>query len=223
MQPLRGVIFDLDGVLIDTSRFHKETWFMLSREEDLAFSDDFFYKTFGMQNYQIIPMMTDRKLTTEEISRMSDRKELLFRNLIEGKLNLLAGAEALISDLKDKGFRLSIGSSTTKLNMDFIRKNLPILNRFDAFVVDKDVTNGKPAPDTFLKAAERLSLQPKYCVVVEDAVQGVQAGKAAGMSVIAVTTTRQRNDLMEADLIVDSLDELNSDNFIRLLEGQQSI
>jgi beta-phosphoglucomutase-like phosphatase (HAD superfamily) len=107
--------------------------------------------------------------------------------------------------------------------MDFIRKNLPILNRFDAFVVDKDVTNGKPAPDTFLKAAERLSLQPRYCVVVEDAVQGVQAGKAAGMSVIAVTATRQRNDLMEADLIVDSLDEMNSDNFIRLLEGLQSI
>ena len=107
--------------------------------------------------------------------------------------------------------------------MDFIRKNLPILNRFDAFVVDKDVTNGKPAPDTFLKAAERLSLRPRGCVVVEDAVQGVQAGKAAGMSVIAVTTTRQRNDLMEADVIVDSLDELNSDNFIGLLEVQQSV
>ena len=217
MQPLLGVIFDLDGVLIDTSQFHKEAWFMWSKEEDLAFSEDFFYSTFGMQNYQIIPMMTDRKLTTEEISKMSDRKELLFRNLIEGKLNLLAGVEALISDLKDKGFRLSIGSSTTKLNMDFIRKNLPILNCFDAFVIDKDVANGKPAPDTFLKAAERLSLEPQYCVVIEDAVQGVQAGKAAGMSVIAVTTTRQRNDLKEADLIVDSLEELESGDFVKLL------
>ena len=217
MQPLLGVIFDLDGVLIDTSRFHKEAWFMWSQEEDVAFSDDFFYSTFGMQNYQIIPMMTDRQLATEEISRMSDRKELLFRNLIEGKLNLLAGAEALISDLKGRGFRLSIGSSTTKLNMDFIRKNLPIFNRFDAFVVDKDVTSGKPAPDTFLKAAERLSLKPKYCVVVEDAVQGVQAGKKAGMAVIAVTTTRKRNDLKQADLIVDSLDELKPDDFMKLI------
>jgi len=218
MQPLLGVIFDLDGVLIDTSQFHKEAWFMLSKEEDLAFSGDFFYSTFGMQNYQIILMMTDRQLTTEEISKMSGRKELLFRNLIEGKLNLLAGAEALISDLKGRGFRLSIGSSTTKLNMDFIRKNLPIFNCFDAFVIDKDVANGKPAPDTFLKAAERLSLQPKYCVVIEDAVQGVQAGKAAGMSVIAVTTTRQRNDLKEADLIVDSLEELESGDFVKLLD-----
>ena len=219
MQQLMGVIFDLDGVLIDTGQFHRDAWYMMSKEEGLTFSDEHFYSTFGMQNYQIIPTMTSSDLATEEISRMSDRKELLFRKLINGRLKLLNGAEDLIVDLKSKGFRLSIGSSTTKHNMDFIRKNLPIFNRFDAFVVDKDVTNGKPAPDTFLKAAERLSLEPKCCVVVEDAVQGVQAGKAAGMPVVAVTTTRQRNDLMQADMIVDSLDELKSDDFLKLLSN----
>jgi beta-phosphoglucomutase family hydrolase len=223
MQQLMGVIFDLDGVLIDTSQFHKEAWFMLSKEEGLTFSDKLFYSTFGMQNYQIIPLMTSRDLTDNEISRMSNRKELLFRNLINGKLKLLAGAEDLISDLINNGFRLSIGSSTTKLNMDYITKNLLIFNYFDAIVIGEDVTNGKPAPDTFLKAAERLSLPPTYCVVVEDAVQGVQAGKSAGMSVVAVTTTRQRNDLLQADLIVDSLDELKPDDFIKLLAGQRSI
>ena len=219
MQQLMGVIFDLDGVLIDTGQFHRDAWYMMSKEEGLTFSDEHFYSTFGMQNYQIIPTMTSSDLATEEISRMSDRKELLFRELINGRLKLLNGAEDLIVDLKNKGFRLSIGSSTTKHNMDFIRENLPIFNRFDAFVVDKDVTNGKPAPDTFLKAAERLSLEPKCCVVVEDAVQGVQAGKAAGMPVVAVTTTRQRNDLMQADMIVDSLDELKSDDFLKLLSN----
>ena len=219
MQQLMGVIFDLDGVLIDTGQFHRDAWYMMSKEEGLTFSDEHFYSTFGMQNYQIIPTMTSSDLATEEISRMSDRKELLFRELIHGRLKLLNGAEDLIVDLKNKGFRLSIGSSTTKHNMDFIRENLPIFNRFDAFVVDKDVTNGKPAPDTFLKAAERLSLEPKCCVVVEDAVQGVQAGKAAGMPVVAVTTTRQRNDLMQADMIVDSLDELKSDDFLKLLSN----
>ena len=218
MQQLMGVIFDLDGVLIDTGQFHRDAWYMMSKEEGLFFSDEHFYSTFGMQNYQIIPTMTSSDLATEEISRMSDRKELLFRKLINGRLKLLNGAEDLIVDLKSKGFRLSIGSSTTKHNMDFIRENLPIFNRFDAFVVDKDVTNGKPAPDTFLKAAERLSLEPKCCVVVEDAVQGVQAGKAAGMPVVAVTTTRQRNDLKEADLIVDSLEELESGDFVKLLD-----
>ncbi len=78
---------------------------------------------------------------------------------------------------------------------------------------------GKPAPDTFLKAAEKLSLQPASCVVVEDTVQGVQAGKAAGMPVVAVTTTRKRADLIQADMIVDCLDQLNSDDFIKLLNN----
>jgi beta-phosphoglucomutase len=102
--------------------------------------------------------------------------------------------------------------------MDFIVENLSIFNCFDAIVIGEDVTNGKPAPDTFLKAAEKLSLEPKCCVVVEDAVQGVQAGKTAGMAVIAVTTTRKRIDLKQADMIVDSLDELKSGDFIKLLE-----
>ena len=219
MQHLMGVIFDLDGVLIDTGQFHKEAWYMMSEEEGLTFSDKLFSSTFGMQNYQIIPMMTSCCLTDKDISRMSDRKELIFRTLINGKLKLLAGAEDLINDLKDNGFLLSIGSSTTKLNMDFISENLSIFNCFDAIVIGEDVTNGKPAPDTFLKAAEKLSLEPRCCVVVEDAVQGVQAGESAGMSVVAVTTTCQRNDLLQADLIVDSLDELKPDDFIKLLAG----
>jgi beta-phosphoglucomutase len=212
-----GVIFDLDGVLIDTSKFHKEAWSMLSEEEGLTFSDEIFYSTFGMQNYQIIPKLASCDLADEEISKLSDRKELLFRELINGKLKLLSGAEDLIIDLKDKDFLLSIGSSTPKLNIDFMAKDLPIFNSFDAIVTGEDVANGKPAPDTFLKAAEKLSLQPPRCVVVEDAVQGVQAGKAAGMAVVAVTTTRKRTDLIQADIIVDSLDELKSDNFIKLL------
>ena len=218
MQQLMGVIFDLDGVLIDTGQFHRDAWYMMSKEEGLTFSDEHFYSTFGMQNYQIIPTMTSSDLADKEISRMSDRKELLFRKLINGRLKLLSGAEDLIVDLKNKGFRLSIGSSTTKLNMDFIVENLSIFNCFDAIVIGEDVTKGKPAPDTFLKAAEKLSLEPRCCVVVEDAVQGVQAGKTAGMAVIAVTTTRKRIDLKQADMIADSLDELNSNDFIRLLE-----
>lgn len=214
-----GVIFDLDGVLIDSSKYHKDSWYLMTQEEGLTFSDELFYSTFGMQNYQIIPMIADRDLPDDEIARMSDRKEQLFRKLVKGNLKLLPGAEDLIIDLKNKGFKLSIGSSTTKPNMDFISQSHPVFDCFDAKVIGEDVNNGKPAPDTFLKAAEKLSLHPACCVVVEDAVQGVQAGKAAGMPVVAVTTTRKRADLTQADMIVDSLDQLNSDNFIKLLNN----
>jgi beta-phosphoglucomutase-like phosphatase (HAD superfamily) len=92
---------------------------------------------------------------------------------------------------------------------------------FDAYVSGEDVINGKPAPDTFLKAAEKLSLEAENCVVVEDAVQGVDAGKAAGMPVVAVTTTRSRADLQKADIIVDSLAQLQARQFIDLLRNRK--
>ncbi len=144
MKNLMGVIFDLDGVLIDTSQFHKDAWYMMTQEEGLTFSDELFYSTFGMQNYQIIPMIANCDLADKEISRMSDRKELLFRKLVNGNLKLLPGAEDLIIDLKNKGFKLSIGSSTTKPNMDFISQSHPVFNCFDAKVIGEDVTSGKP-------------------------------------------------------------------------------
>lgn len=82
------------------------------------------------------------------------------------------------------------------------------------------MTHGKPFPETFLKAASKLGLPPSHCVVVEDAVQGVEAGKAAGMAVVAVTTTRNRPDLAEADMIADSLAQLRAEDFAKLLRDR---
>jgi HAD superfamily hydrolase (TIGR01509 family) len=130
---------------------------------------------------------------------------------------LAEGAETLINDLEDKGFLLAIGSSAPRENIDFICSKVPLLQQFDACVAGEDVPRGKPAPDTFLKAAEKLSLAPNRCVVVEDAVQGIEAAKAAAMRVVALTTTRSREDLLQADLIVDSLAELTARDFAALL------
>jgi beta-phosphoglucomutase len=213
----KGVIFDLDGVLIDTGEFHKQSWYDLAQKQGFDISDEIFYSTFGMQNYQIIPILAGRNLPAEDIERLSEWKERRYRELAAGKLSLLAGAETLIDDLKHKGFPLAIGTSTPQVNVTFILEQIPALNCFDAFVTGEEVTKGKPQPDTFLRAAEKLSRAPNRCVVVEDAVQGVEAGKAAGMAVVAVTTTRRREDLKQADLIVDSLTQLKAEDFVKLL------
>jgi beta-phosphoglucomutase len=218
----KGVIFDLDGVLIDTGEFHKQSWYDLAQKQGLDISDEIFYSTFGMQNYQIIPILAGRSLPAEDIERLSEWKESCYRELAAGKLTLLAGAETLIKDLKNKDFLLAIGTSTPRVNVTFILEQVPSLNCFDAFITGEQVSKGKPHPDTFLKAAEKLLLGQDRCVVVEDAVQGVEAGKAAGMAVVAVTTTRNREDLQQADLIVDSLAELKAENFGNLLTRRTS-
>ena len=215
----KGVIFDLDGVLIDTGQFHRQSWYDLAREEDFQMSDELFYSTFGMQNYQIIPLLVRRDLTAEDIERMSEWKENRYRELISGKLTLQEGARGLIDELKSNGFLLAIGTSAPRANLAFMLEHTGVDDCFDAYVTGEEVSNSKPAPDTFLKAAEKLSLTPGRCIVVEDAVQGVQAAKKAGMKVVAVCTTRVREDLEEADLIVDSLGELKADDFLKLLNN----
>ncbi len=217
MKKDKGVIFDLDGVLIDTGSFHKQAWYDLAQKERFEISDEVFYSTFGMQNHEIIPILAGRDLPPEEIERLSEWKEKRYRDLVAGKMTLLAGAKNLIDHLKKKGFLLAVGTSTPRVNVSLVLEQIPTLNSFDVLVTGEEVRKGKPHPDTFLKAAEKLSLAANRCVVLEDAVQGVEAGKAAGMAVVAVTTTRSPEDLKRADLIVDSLAELRAEDFDGLL------
>ena len=215
-----GVIFDLDGVLVDTGWAHRQAWFDLAEKEGFTMSDEFFYSTFGMQNYMIIPMVTGRELSRDEVDRMSDWKEQRYREIIIDHLEPSDGAKDLLDDLRGSGFRTAVGSSAPRANLDLVLERVHLRDCFDACVSGEQVMHGKPAPDTFLKAAEQLAVSPGRCAVVEDAVQGVEAGKAAGMPVVAVTTTRKRVDLTMADIVVDSLAELNADNFVGLLANQ---
>jgi beta-phosphoglucomutase len=216
-----GVIFDLDGVLVDTGWAHKQAWYDLAEKEGFSMTDDFFYSTFGMQNYMIIPMLLGRDAASNEVNRLSDWKEQRYREIIAEKLVPAEGAKALLGALKSENFLLAVGSSAPMTNLDLVLANTGLQEHFDVYVSGEDVANGKPAPDTFLKAAEKLSLDADSCVVVEDAVQGVEAGKAAGMPVVAVTTTRSRADLAGADIIVDSLAKLEARQFVDLLRNQK--
>jgi len=218
----KGVIFDLDGVLVDTAQFHKQSWYDLAEQQGLEMTDEFFYSTFGMQNKRILPMLFKRDLSKAEIDSLSEWKEDRYRRLIVGKIQLLDGVKELIDDLKSCGFLLAIGSSTPRVNLEFMLKHMPLTNCFDAYVAGEDVANSKPAPDTFLKAAEMLGLAPANCVVVEDAVAGVQAAKAAQMPVVAVTTTTSRESLRQADLVVDSLAQLDGNDFLNLVNQRQN-
>ncbi len=213
----KGVIFDLDGVLIDSGPAHKQSWFELAEKQGYPMSDEIFYNTFGMQNPQILAILAGRELPVEQIAELADWKEKRYREIIAETLELSPGGYELLNQLKEAGFRLAIGSSAPRENLDLVVDGLHLQHLFDALVCSADTTRGKPAPDTFLKAAQKLRLAPQQCVVVEDAVHGVKAGKAAGMAVIALTTTTDRVNLLEADIIVNSLSELKAVDFLRLL------
>lgn len=216
-----GVIFDMDGVLVDSGWAHRQAWFDLAGKEGLEMSDEFFSRTFGMQNDTIIPMLRP-EITGRELELLSDWKEQRYRDLVDSRPQAAEGVLSLLQDLKGKGFKLAIGSSAPRANLDVFWIPLGLDRYFDVQVTKEQVREGKPAPETFLKAAAQLSLPPGRCAVVEDALHGVQAGKAAGMPVIAVTTTRTREELGLADRVVDSLAELRAQDFISLLSERAS-
>ncbi len=213
----KGAIFDLDGVLIDSGPAHKQSWYDLATREGYKMSDEFFIKTFGMQNFQVIPMLAGKALPPEKIDELSDWKEQRYREIFADTIRLADGAERLFNELKAEGFLLAIGSSTPKENLEFVMDKLKIEKYFNAIVCMRDVKRGKPAPDTFLLAAKKLYLKPSDCVVIEDSLPGIEAAKAAGMLVIALTTTRQRKELTQADVIVNSLYELHAKDFVTIL------
>ena len=180
-------------------------------------SDEFFYGTFGMQNYQILPLLAGKELSAEEIDTLSDWKEQRYREIFSEGIKLTQGAERLLNELKDEDFLLAIGSSAPKDNLDFVMEKLKLEKYFDALVSKENVIKGKPSPDTFLTAAKILELKPENCVVIEDSIPGIEAAKAAGMQVIALTTTRDREELTDSDVIVNSLDELKVTDFVTIL------
>ena len=211
-----GVIFDFDGVLVDSGWAHRQAWYDLAETEGLEMSDAFFSATFGMQNDTILPMMRPG-ISVDEVQRLSDWKEQRYRELVQRRPEPAEGVMALLDDLKANGFRIAIGSSAPRANVEVFSEALQLDRYVDARVTKEQVSEGKPSPQTFLKAAEALSLPPASCAVVEDAVHGVEAGKAGGMRVVAVTTTRVREELGLADRVVDSLAELNAEDFLTLL------
>jgi beta-phosphoglucomutase family hydrolase len=216
---MRGVIFDWDGVVIDSSAQHVRSWELLSEEIGKPLPDGHFKKGFGKKNQEIIPNLLRWSDDPIEIERLGDRKEELYRELVRDQgVRVLPGARELLSALREAGIPRSVGSSTPLSNLNALFAATGLGELFDAIVCGDDVKNGKPAPDVFLLAAQKLGLAPAGCLVIEDAHVGIAAAHAAGMKVLAVATTHPLEELTSADAAVASLAEITPER-LRQIAG----
>jgi beta-phosphoglucomutase family hydrolase len=206
----KAVIWDLDGVIVDTAPYHFEAWRELAQKMGRDFTTEDFRQTFGMRNDDIMRELFGTAIPHKKVETLVREKEEAFRLRIERNITPLPGVLPLLSSLREDGFKLALVSSTPLQNIQMIFSSLGIEGLFECLVSDSDVSKGKPDPEGFLLAARRLELEPRYCVVIEDAVAGVRAAKAAGMKCIAVTGTHPKESLAEADLVVDTLEAVNS-------------
>ncbi len=185
----KGLIFDLDGVICSTDDYHYKAWKYLADKLDIHFDEEKNNLLRGvsrMESLEIILGDKKNNFTDEEKVNMATEKNEIYRNSLQQMNEKDLDSEVLstLLKLREEGYKLAIGSSSK--NARFILERLGITNLFDKIVDGTDIVNSKPDPEVFIKAGEQLNLEVSDCVVIEDAVAGVEAGLAGGFHVIAI-------------------------------------
>jgi beta-phosphoglucomutase len=215
MDHRRAVLWDMDGTLVDSGEYHFIAWREALAREGIDLSRERFTESFGQRNDEILRGHFGPNLPDEQVARIGDAKEVRYRQLVcENGLAPLPGVRAWLTRLASHGWHQAIASSAPRQNIATMLDALGLTGLFDATACAEDVERGKPDPQIYLVAASRLEVEPERCVVVEDAPAGIEAARRAGMRVVGV---RFSHPDLDADRVVDSLEELPDDAFEQLL------
>lgn len=204
---IKAVIFDLDGVIVSTDDCHYHAWKMLADEEEIYFDREINNRLRGisrMESLEIVLEKSQKEYTTVEKIELAERKNEYYKKLIMELTpnDILSGVMEFLEKLKKEQIKIAIGSSSK--NTPIILKQIGLDKTFDAVSDGNNITQSKPNPEVFIKAAEMLNVQPKECMIVEDADAGIEAGKRAGMKTLAVGAAKEN---MFADYKAASLAE----------------
>ena len=208
----------MDGVLVDSYRPHFESWRQTAREYSLDMTEAQFGLHFGQTSREIIHQLWGDRFSDDQIREFDRRKEAIYRELIQQNVPAVPGLHATLKSLADDGAKIAVGSSGPIENVNLVLDRLGIRTYFHALVCARDVTVGKPNPQVFLKAAEKLQLPSACCVVIEDAPPGIQAARAAGMKCIGLMTSHPRERIAAADLITTDLTGIDAQKIRSLLK-----
>ena len=198
----RGVIFDMDGVIVLTEQAHWQSWLAVAEARGVTLQYSTFLSCFGRVNPDCIPILFGSGISDKESTEIADRKEAAFRDIIRSNVPLAPGIESLLVKLKSRGAGMAVGSSAPPENVNLVLDAGHLRSWFDAVVDGTQVKQGKPAPDVFLRAAMLMDVPPARCAVIEDAPTGIQAAVAAGMLAVGVATTHRADELLAAGAAV---------------------
>lgn len=204
----RALIFDMDGVIVDSNPFHKKAWqqFCASHQCDLS-DEDMERYIYGKTNHDAIRHVFGEVSAAQE-EKYTQQKEALYRDLSKPHLAAVSGLSKFLAEAKSKGVPMAVGTSAPPENVDFVLDGLRLRHYFKVIVDVTMVKNGKPDPEVYLLVAQKLDVNPADCTVFEDSLSGIKAGRAAGMRVIGITTTHSKAEL--APLCDEVIDDFNT-------------
>ena len=207
-----GVIFDMDGVLVDSEEFINKAACMMFEELGLKVQPEDFVPFIGTGENRYIGGVAGKYNFPIDIESVKRRTYDIYLEIIKGALKPLPGVQEFIQKCRDAGKKIAVASSADRRKVEGNLNEIELpLSVFDSVVTAEDVARKKPAPDIFLTAAERLSLESRQCLVIEDAVSGVAAAKAAGARCLALTTSFSREELKDADFWSKDLSDAESE------------
>ena len=209
LSEIQAVIFDMNGTMIDDMGFHKKAWIKFCKKYGLDLTEEEFKQKFsGKKNTDILPEVLGRELSSDEIKKLSEEKETLYREIYAPYMKEIPGLKDLINMIKSKNLKVAIATTAIEPNRKFVLDALGLENKFDVILGDEHVANGKPHPEIYLETAKKLEVDASKCLVFEDTPPGVEAGKNAGMKVVGVLTTHTKEDLRNADYWIKDFTEI---------------
>ena len=211
-----AVIFDMDGVIIDSNPYHKKGWKMFCEQQNIVLDEtEWENKIFGRTGSESLPIILNRELSENEIKVFCDEINGNFRK-IAGDIKPLDGLKEFLDLLTTKNIKFAMATSAPPENVEFVLDKTGLKEYFVNIVDDTKITKSKPDPEVFLKAAELINMSAEQCVVFEDSLSGIQAARSAGMKIVAVTTTHAANNLADVDLVVDDFRNMNLNTILQL-------
>jgi HAD superfamily hydrolase (TIGR01509 family) len=203
---IRGVLFDMDGVLVDSESFMCKAAIMMFSELGIIILPEEFQPFIGMGENRYLGGVAERHGISIDIEQVKARTYEIYEKIVRGRLSPLPGAHEFLVKCRNKGLKLALATSADAVKMEVNLKEIGLSgDSFHSIITGLDVKKKKPFPDIYLKASEKLGLKPGDCLVIEDAVSGIKAGKSAGCRCLAITTSVDAIALKEADWICDSL------------------
>ena len=205
----KAFLFDLNGTMINDLLYHINAWYRILNELGAGISIERARQECYGKNQELLERVLPHRFSKEEKDKISMEKERQYREEFRPHLRLICGLETLLKQSKHAGIRMAIGSAANQSNIDFVLDGLDIRHYFDVIVSADDVTHSKPDPETYIKCAGRLGMDPDDCLVFEDAPKGVEAAKNAHMDCIVICTLHKPTEFNGCSNIKGFIEDYN--------------
>ena len=220
--PVQGLIFDMDGTMIDSMPYHAKSWVAFARNHGIAIDvAELLRRTTGRTGAECMELLFGRPMAQHECWELIHQKEQIYRELFAPVFAEVTGFKAFFADAHRRGLRLGVGTAGDKHNIAFAMQHLKMDPPPHAMVGGDEGLPGKPEPAIFLEAARRIGADPQACIVFEDAPFGIEAARRAGMRAVAVCTSHRAEELAGEHVIahIDSYHDLMKSNFLETLHA----